>query len=85
MYTLYTLYIKCCTHSQTVCTHVAHMHDHELHHMRRISELQAQHEAERQEDKLQIEEKQKRINELEKKLDLKAQEEQKLEQQRKVN
>ena len=51
----------------------------------RISELQAQHEAERQEDKLQIEEKQKRINELEEKLDLKAQEiEQKLEQQRKV-
>ena len=51
----------------------------------RISELQAQHEAERQEDKLQIEEKQKRINELEEKLDLKAQEiKQKLEQQRKV-
>ena len=54
--------------------------------MCRISELQAQHEAERQEDKLQIEEKQKRINELEEKLDLKAQEiEQKLEQQRKVH
>ena len=53
--------------------------------MCRISELQAQHEAERQEDRLQIKEKQKRINELEEKLDLKAQEiEQKLEQQRKV-
>ena len=51
----------------------------------RISELQAQHEAERKEDKLQIEEKEKRINELEEKLDLKSQEiEQKLEQQRKV-
>ena len=51
----------------------------------RIAQLQAQHEAERQEDKLQMEEQQKRINELQEKLDLKAQEtEQKLEQQRKV-
>ena len=50
----------------------------------RVSELVAQHEAQRQEDQLALQEKEKRITELEQKLDLKAQEEQKLELQRKV-
>lgn len=50
----------------------------------RISELVAEHEAQRQEDMLALQEKEKRITELEEKLDLKAKEEQKLELQRKV-
>ena len=51
----------------------------------RVSELIAQHEAQRQEDQLALQEKEKRITELEKKLDLKTQEEQKLELQRRVS
>ena len=50
----------------------------------RVSELVAQHEAQRQEDMLALQEKEKRITELEKELTLKAQEEQKLELQRQV-
>ena len=50
-----------------------------------MSELIAQHEAQRQEDQLALQEKEKRITELEKKLDLKTQEEQKLELQRRVS
>ena len=50
----------------------------------RVSELVAQHEAQRQEDMLALQEKEKRITELEQELTLKAQEEQKLELQRQV-
>ncbi len=49
-----------------------------------MSELIAQHEAQRQEDQLALQEKEKRINELEEALLSRAQIEEHLEEQRKV-
>ena len=50
----------------------------------RISELMAEHEAQRQEDQLALQEKEKRITELEEALLTRAQVEEHLEEQRKV-
>ncbi len=50
-----------------------------------MSELVAQHEAQRQEDQLALQEKEKRIEELEEALQSRTQVEEQLEQRRKVS
>lgn len=56
-----------------------------LNHTPRVSELIAQHEAQRQEDQLALQEKEKRIEELEEALQSRTHAEEQLEQRRKVS